>query len=87
MRCGVPVIASNTSCIPEVLGNAGLLVNPLDSQMMARAIHQTIVNMPLRQDLIARGLLRAEQFSWGRGAKETLSVIEETFHKWRSKRR
>ncbi len=87
MRCGVPVIASNTSCIPEVLGNAGLLVNPLDSQMMARAIYQTIVNMPLRQDLIARGLLRAKQFSWGRGAKETLSVIEETFHKWRSKRR
>jgi glycosyltransferase involved in cell wall biosynthesis len=85
MRCGVPVIASNTSCIPEVLGGAGILVDPLDVEQMASAIHEAAVNQILRTNLIEHGLKRALFFSWEAGAKETLSTIERAFHEWSTK--
>lgn len=78
MSCGVPVVASNTSSIPEVLGNAGILVHPQNVEEMCRSIRDASTNVPLRADLIQRGLARARHFSWQASAHETLRVIERT---------
>jgi glycosyltransferase involved in cell wall biosynthesis len=86
MRCGVPIVASNISCIPEVLGGAGLLVAPLDVDQMATAIYRTAVEEPLRTELIARGSQRGECFSWQAAAQQILAVIEETFVNWKASR-
>jgi glycosyltransferase involved in cell wall biosynthesis len=83
MRCGAPVVAANASCTPEVLGGAGLLVSPLDPVEMASAIVRVIDNEDLRRSLIERGLRRAQDFSWERGAKDTLNIIERTFEQWK----
>jgi glycosyltransferase involved in cell wall biosynthesis len=83
MRCGVPIVASNTSCMPEVVGDAALLVNPLDPLEMGAAIVRLIGDEELRKDLIARGLLRAESFSWEKVARKTLTVIEQSFEEWK----
>jgi glycosyltransferase involved in cell wall biosynthesis len=83
MRCGVPIVASNTSCIPEVLGDSGLLVDPLDVEEMAGAILRVRGDEGLRTDMIARGLERAESFSWENGARNTLAVIERAYEDWK----
>jgi glycosyltransferase involved in cell wall biosynthesis len=83
MLCGVPVVASNTSCIPEILGGAGLLVDPLDVDQMASAIYRAAVDEPLREELIARGFERGNCFSWPIAAQQILAVIEETFIQWK----
>jgi glycosyltransferase involved in cell wall biosynthesis len=77
MRCGVPIVASDTSSIPEVLGGAGLLVAPLDVDGMTAAICEAVWNEQVRANLIERGRARARCFSWEASAKETLRVIEE----------
>lgn len=82
MQCGTPVVASKASCIPEVLGGAGLLVNPLDPIEMASAITDVVENRALRCSLVERGLKRGQDFSWEVGARETLEVIERTFRNW-----
>src|SRR5260370_2347157 len=76
MRCGVPVVASNTSCMPEVLGGAGLLVSPMDPAEMATAIERAKQDGPVRDGLIESALRRGQQFSAEAVAKETLTVIE-----------
>jgi glycosyltransferase involved in cell wall biosynthesis len=86
MRCGAPIVASNTTCIPEVLGGAGLLVDPLNVEDMANAIYRASSDEPLRNELIARGHQRGEQFSWRAAAQQTLAVIEETFGRWKASR-
>lgn len=83
MQCGTPIVASNVSCIPEVLGGAGVLVDPMDADQMAAAIARVIEDPDLRKDLIERGLKRSQDFSWERGAEATLSLIERTFEEWR----
>jgi glycosyltransferase involved in cell wall biosynthesis len=83
MQCGAPIVASNVSCIPEVLGGAGLLVDPMDADRMAAAVARVIEDPDLRRDLIERGLKRSQDFCWERGAKATLSLIERTFEQWR----
>lgn len=80
MSCGVPVVASNTSCIPEVLGGAGILVDPLDVDEMSHAIHEASTNELARPQLIKMGLQRAHCFSWEASAKQTLAVIENTVY-------
>jgi glycosyltransferase involved in cell wall biosynthesis len=69
MQCDVPVIASNTTSVPEVVGNAALLVDPFNVDEIAVAI-QRIWNEPfLRQDLIMKGRVRKLAFPWERTAK------------------
>jgi glycosyltransferase involved in cell wall biosynthesis len=84
MSCGVPIVASNTSCIPEVLAGAGILINPLDADEMSSAIYEALTNKALRANLIDRGLRRAQSFSWEATAKQTLGVIEDAFAERRS---
>ena len=74
MSCGTPVVASNTSSLPEVLGEAALLVDPQDTQAIARAIQRVLCDEPLRATLIARGDRQVARYSWERCARETLAV-------------
>jgi glycosyltransferase involved in cell wall biosynthesis len=78
MSCGVPVVASNTSSIPEVVGNAGILVHPQDVEAMSRAIRDAATNVSLRDELRQRGFERARKFTWAASANDTLRVIEQT---------
>ena len=84
MRCRVPIVASNTSSIPEVLGNAGLLVAPRNIDQLSEAIRQAAFNEPLREELIARGVRRAACFSWRMAALNTMLTIERAFDEWKA---
>lgn len=77
MACGTPVIAANTSSIPEVVGEAGLLVKPEDTGAIADAILHLLTDETLRRELIARGLARAATFSWERTARQVLAVLDK----------
>lgn len=79
MSCGTPVLASNTSSLPEVVGDAGLLLDPQDSGAWSDAIQRIIVDGDLRQTLSRKGLERAAQFTWERCARETLEVLSFEF--------
>ena len=76
MACGAPVIASNTSSLPEVVGDAGLLVPPQRAPF-ADAIAQLLDDTALQAQLRARGLERAAAFTWANTARQTLGVYEQ----------
>lgn len=73
---GLPVIAADNSSIPEVVGDAGLLVKTGDAEALAEAIERTLTDKPLRDALIRKGRERARIFSWEKAARETLAVFE-----------
>lgn len=72
MACGVPVITSNRSSLPEVGGDAALLVNPEDTGEIRAALGRAIDDRALRQDMIRRGLAQASQFTWEKAAQQLL---------------
>ncbi len=74
MACGTPVITSNKSSLPEVAGDAALLVNPLDVRALAGAIERVLANEELRAELSERGLKRAKFFDWKKTAERTWEV-------------
>ena len=76
MKCGVPVIAGNKASLPEVVGDAGLLVDPYDIDAIAAAIATLIDNPILRSKLRVDGLNRARGFSWKETARRTLEVYQ-----------
>ena len=76
MACGVPTIASNSSCIPEVSGGVLEYFDPLSVEEMAQAIGRALEDSDLRERLRRGGLARAAEFSWERCARETLRVLE-----------
>ncbi|MEM2592743.1 MAG: glycosyltransferase family 1 protein [Thermofilaceae archaeon] len=76
MACGVPVVCSNTSSLPEVAGDAALLVNPTDVQALAAAIERALTDEALRASLRARGMERARRFTWEETALRTLKVYQ-----------
>lgn len=80
MACGTPVITSNVSSLPEVVGNAALLVDPYDVQALTRAIERIVQDEALRADLRQRGLGRAQQFSWAEVARKTCAVYEQVLN-------
>ncbi len=80
MACGVPVICSNVASLPEVVGDAVLTVDPLDTDALAQALVAVVNDAGLRADLAARGLRRAALFSWDRCAVETLAVYADVLH-------
>jgi glycosyltransferase involved in cell wall biosynthesis len=77
MACGTPVITSTVSSLPEVAGDAALLVNPYDVEELASAIEKVLSDSELRTKLITKGLERARLFSWEKTARETLAVYQE----------
>lgn len=74
MACGVPVACSNTSSLPEVVGEAALTFDPLDEAAMTAALAQGLNDAALRDDLRSRGLARAAQFTWARAAQQTFEI-------------
>ncbi len=77
MACGIPVAASNVGSLPEVLGDAGLQFDPYSVDDIADKMHQVLSSTTLKEDLIRRGLERAESFSWERAARETIEVFKK----------
>lgn len=77
MACGAPVITSDRSSLPEVAGDAALLVDPTSVQDLSIALERTVRDAALRADLRDRGLRRAAQFSWEQVARETLAVYRQ----------
>ncbi len=77
ITCGAPVVASNISSIPEVVGDAALLVDPHDIDGLTVALWRVLTEAELRQDLICKGLKRAKKFSWQEAARKTLEVYHK----------
>jgi len=77
MATGTPVVASNVSSLPEVLGDAALLVNPENVFDIARAIQEVLLDQDLRQELIGKGKAQAARYSWERTAREVLEVYRD----------
>lgn len=75
MACGTAIIASCNTSIPEVVGEAALLFNPLSAKSIAEAIERVIVDIDLRNRLIATGEIRVKRFNWAKCAEETLGLI------------
>jgi glycosyltransferase involved in cell wall biosynthesis len=76
MACGLPVATSARGSLPELIGDAGLNFDPLDVSDIARAIARLLGDSDLRQSLRARGLARAQAFSWSRSARQMMTVFE-----------
>jgi glycosyltransferase involved in cell wall biosynthesis len=76
MACGTPVICSNVSSLPEVAGDAAILVNPQDTAELAQALCRVLDNADLRQDMVQRGLQQVQRFSWAKCGRETREVLQ-----------
>lgn len=74
---GTPVVASNVSSLPEVLGDAAVLVDPLDATAIANGITRVLEDADLRADLQRKGLARAGHFSWEQSVKQVRRIYEE----------
>ncbi len=81
MGCGTPVICSNRTSLPEVVGDAAMSINPDNVQEMVEAMSSILTNKELQANLRERSLRRAAQFSWRKAAAETIEVYEEVFAK------
>ncbi|MEO0117358.1 MAG: glycosyltransferase family 1 protein, partial [candidate division WOR-3 bacterium] len=77
MACGTPVVTSNISSLPEVAGDAAILVNPYDVSDIARGIKEALLNEKKRQEMIEKGVKNVQRFSWRKAADEVLEVLEE----------
>ena len=77
MACGTPVVASNVSSLPEVVGDAAVFVNPENVFDIARGVREALLDEPLRAELIRRGHAQAARFSWERTAKAVLEIYHE----------
>jgi glycosyltransferase involved in cell wall biosynthesis len=77
MACGAPVVTSNVSSLPEVVGDAAVLVNPENVFDIVRGIRDVLLDEPLRAGLIRRGREQASRFSWSRTACEVLEIYQE----------
>jgi glycosyltransferase involved in cell wall biosynthesis len=76
MACGVPVVTSNISSMPEIAGDAGILVNPRDVNELADAMCRVLTDRALHDELAHKGRARSKLFTWERTARETLAVYE-----------
>ena len=77
MACGIPVIASNCSSIPEVTGDAALLLSSFEPYEWAYSMRDLILDRDKKNDFIEKGLKRVKDFSWDKTARKTLAVYEE----------
>lgn len=79
MNCGAPVIASNLTSIPEVVGDGGILINPYDISEISSAMGNLLSSEKLKSELSYKGLKRAKEFSWQNTAQNTLKVYESVY--------
>ena len=89
MACGCPVVTSNTSSLPEVVGEAGIMVDPYDIDSLAQAMRQVLTNSELRDDMVRKGLEQSKKFSWEKAAEQTLEVYKKVAELglWNNKRK
>jgi glycosyltransferase involved in cell wall biosynthesis len=80
MACGAPVITSNTSSMPEVAGDAALLIDPHNSGQIAKAMQQVLENEQLRDELRQKGYARAQNFTWPKSASKMLSIYQRLYN-------
>ena len=76
LACGVPVIGSNAASIPEIVGDAGSLVDPQDARAMAGALIAVVTEPQLHTALSERAIVQAARFSWEKCARETVAAYE-----------
>jgi glycosyltransferase involved in cell wall biosynthesis len=77
MACDTPVVASAASSVPEVVGDAGLLVDPLDVSAWTKALAQALTDEELRMTLTRRGHARVRAFTWRNAAQQWLTAVEK----------
>jgi glycosyltransferase involved in cell wall biosynthesis len=77
MASGTPVVTSNVSSLPEVAGDAALLVDPYDPTSIADGIYTVLTDVSVRRDLRQRGLARARQFSWETSVRRVREIYDE----------
>jgi glycosyltransferase involved in cell wall biosynthesis len=77
MAHGTPVLTSNTSSIPEVVGNAAVMVNPENVFEIMRALERVLVDQPLRDKMRLRGYEQVKKFSWKNSAQAILATYEQ----------
>jgi glycosyltransferase involved in cell wall biosynthesis len=80
MACGVPVITSKVSSLPEVVGNTGLLIDPHDAEALAQAIQTLVLDADLRRDLSLKALARSREFTWDRCMAQTVDAYRHVLH-------
>ncbi len=80
MQCGLPVITSNSSSLPEVVGDAGLLIDPTDKDGMCEAMLSILNDVSIRQEFVKKGIARATQFSWSKCADATLAGYRQAWN-------
>jgi glycosyltransferase involved in cell wall biosynthesis len=85
MACGAPVITSNVTSLPEVVGDAGLTHAPEDARELTRTMARLLSDLNLRAHFKRAGLERARQFSWERAARATQVVYDEVYNYWQRK--
>lgn len=76
MACGVPVITSNTSSMPEISADAAVLIDPFDPQDIFKAIDRVLKHKGMMSEMSTKGLKRAEEFTWVEGARQLLSIYQ-----------
>lgn len=79
LQCGVPVITSNTTSLPEIAGDAGMLVNPENIEEISRAIGKMLTDEDFYTSIKSRSQAQAKNFSWEKAARETIAVYEKVF--------
>jgi glycosyltransferase involved in cell wall biosynthesis len=77
MACGVPIITSNTSSLPEVVGNAGIMVDPNDIESLSDEMYRVLKDKELNRQMRRDGLKRSNMFSWEKMVNEVLEVYNE----------
>ena len=77
MACACPVITSNNSSLPEVVGEAGIMVDPQNTNNLAQAMSKVLTDSKLRDNMIRKGLEQAKRFSWEKAAEQTLEVYHK----------
>jgi glycosyltransferase involved in cell wall biosynthesis len=77
MAAGTPVITSNVSSLPEVVGNAAILIDPYEPGSIAEAMRRVLTDAPLREDLREKGLARVKEFSWERSVQRVRQIYTE----------
>ena len=86
MACGTPVVGSDRTSVPEIVGDAGLCANPDDVPALAEVIHKVLSDSVLCDVLRRKGYERVKQFTWERAAQATLEVFEEAHAIWKVRR-
>jgi alpha-1,3-rhamnosyl/mannosyltransferase len=85
MACGCPVVCSNVSSLPEVAGDAALYITPHDDDELAHKLDKIIEDSSIKENLVERGKLRAQQFSWQKTAQQTVNLFKKIAEQHRVK--